>query len=104
MSFKAITANRLREGDVVYLTDSGQWSVFLNKSRISSDEAVLEEMQAQAEADVSARKIVAPYLIELVEIDGILQPLSTRETIRATGPTVSADFRDAHSKQRGKAA
>jgi len=104
MSMKAITANRLREGDVVYLTDSGQWSVFLNKSRISSDEAVLEEMQAQAEADVSARKIVAPYLIELVEIDGILQPLSTREAIRATGPTVSADFRDADSKQRGKAA
>ena len=101
MNLQVITANRLREGDVVYLTDTGIWSVFLNKSLISSDAAVLQAMQAQAEADVEARKIVAPYLMEVVEIDGILQPLSTRETIRASGPTIRADFRSAYSKQSG---
>jgi hypothetical protein len=98
-SLKAMTANRLREGDVVYLTDTGQWSTHLNESRVSNDAAAQQEMLAQAEADVAARRIVAPYLMEVAEIDGILQPLSTRETIRAAGPTVRADFRDAEVTQ-----
>jgi hypothetical protein len=93
MSLKAVTANRLREGDVVYLTDRGHWSLHLNESRISGDKAEQEAMLAQAMADVEARKIIGPYLMDIVEVDGILQPLSTRETIRAAGPTVRADFR-----------
>jgi hypothetical protein len=101
MRLKAVTANRLREGDVVYLTDSGNWSPYLNQSRISADEAAVEAMLAQAEADVAARRIVAPYALEVIEVDGILQPLSTRETIRAAGPTVRADYRDAYLDRRG---
>lgn len=94
MSLKAVTANRLREGDVVYLTDTGRWSAHLNESRVSDDPAILEALMAQAEADVAARLVIGPYLMEVAEIDGILQPLSTREIIRAAGPTVRADYRD----------
>ncbi len=94
MSLKVVTANRLREGDVVYLTDTGRWSVHLNESRISDDAGVLDALMAQAEADVAARLIIGPYLMEVIEVDGILQPLSTREIIRAAGPTVRADYRD----------
>lgn len=101
MSLKVVTANRLREGDVVYLTDSGRWSPHLNESRIGSSESVVEEMLAQAEADVAARRIVAPYAFEVVEVDGILQPLSAREMIRAAGPTVRADYRDTASQESG---
>lgn len=94
MSLKVVTANRLREGDVVYLTDTGRWSVHLNESRTSDDAGVLDALMAQAEADVAARLVIGPYLMEVVEVDGILQPLSTREIIRAAGPTVRADYRD----------
>jgi hypothetical protein len=93
-ALQIVTANRLREGDVVYLTESGAWSTHLNESRATDDKAVVEAMLAQAAADVAARLIVAPYAFEVVEIDGILQPLSARETIRAAGPTVRADYRD----------
>ena len=92
---QVVTANRLRQGDVVYLTDSGSWSPHLNESRASADKAVVEAMLAKAAEDVAARLVVAPYAFEVVEIDGILQPLSARETIRAAGPTVRADYRDA---------
>ena len=92
-SLKIVTANRLREGDVVYLTDNGQWSSYLNESRTSRDQAEIESMLTQAAADVAARKVVAPYAMEIVEVDGILQPLSAREIIRAAGPTVRADYR-----------
>ena len=101
MSSKVVTANRLREGNVVYLTDTGEWSAHLNQSRVSSDATVLSALMAQAEADVAARLIVAPYLMEVVEVDGILQPLSAREIIRAAGPTVRADYREAHREQSG---
>ena len=107
MSLKAVTANRLREGDVVYLTDRRLWSPHLNESRVSGDKAEQAAMLAQAEADVEARLIVGPYLMDIVDVDGILQPLSTRETIRAAGPTVRADFRGPKpnpSKQRVRAA
>lgn len=95
MPLKAVTANRLREGDVVYLTESGLWSNWLNQACASEDENLQQELLQRAEADVAARKIVAPYLIDLIEVDGILQPLSTRENIRAAGPTVRADYRNA---------
>ena len=90
---KATTANRLREGDVVYLTESGLWTGWLNQAATSNDTAIQDEMLKRAEADVAARKIVGPYLVEVTEVDGILEPLSTRETIRAAGPTVRADYR-----------
>jgi Protein of unknown function (DUF2849) len=93
MSLQVVTANRLREGDVVYLTDTGRWSLHLNESRVSADKAVIEQLLAKAQADVTARKVVAVYAFDVVEVDGILQPLSAREIIRAAGPTVRADYR-----------
>ena len=93
MSLKAITANRLREGDVVYLTATGRWSVHLNEAWVSSDKAEIEAKLAGTAADVAARLVIAVYDMEVVEVDGILQPLSAREIIRAAGPTVRADYR-----------
>jgi hypothetical protein len=105
-SLQAVTANRLREGDVVYLTASGTWSLHLNESRISEDLTVVEEMLAKAAEDVAARLVISPYAMPVAEIDGILQPLSTREVIRAAGPTVRADHRKTQSalKPRSRAA
>jgi len=103
-SLKIVTANRLREGDVVYLTDSGKWSTYLNESRASKDPATIEAMLAEAAADVAARRIVAPYAMEVIEVDGILQPLSAREIIRAAGPTVRADYRQQDNDARSRAA
>lgn len=90
---QVVTASRLREGDVVYLTADGRWSTHLNEAQASDDKAVIEALLAQAQADVAARLIVAPYAFPVVEIDGILQPLSTREIIRAAGPTVGTEHR-----------
>jgi Protein of unknown function (DUF2849) len=96
-SLKIVTANRLREGDVVYLTDGGAWSTHLNESRATRDAEELQAMLAEAAAAAAARQVVAVYDMEVAEVDGILQPLSTREIIRAAGPTVRADFREQQS-------
>ena len=100
-SLQVVTANRLREGDVVYLTDTGRWSTHLNESRLAGDKETVEALLAKAAEDVAARLIIGPYAMPVVEVDGILQPLSTREIIRAAGPTVRADYRDAGNRLSG---
>lgn len=99
MSSKVITANRLHDGIVVYLTPEGGWSEWLNEAAVASDEAAAEELTAKGEADKSAARVVEPYLIEVVEIDGVLAPLRYREALRARGPSVHLD----HGKQAARA-
>lgn len=85
---QAVTANRLRDGAVVFLTAGGAWSRAVNDSAVarSGDEAAaLLAVGARAAAE---RIVVEPYLIEVSVTDGAVRPLSARETIRAFGPSV----------------
>src|SRR3546814_21153030 len=68
-SLRVVTANRLRQGDVVSLTVSGTWSHHLNESRASDDKSDLEAMLAKAADAVAARLVVGPYAFEVVEIE-----------------------------------
>jgi hypothetical protein len=87
---QALTANRLSDGRVVFLTSTGDWSADLGAARIAEDaigQAELNAIGEQAEADCV---IVGPYLIEVREAAGTLQAVEIRESIRALGPTVQA--------------
>ena len=92
MSAKVMTANLLRDGDVVYLTAAGTWSLWLSEAWVVRDqdgEAELEAGGQQAERD---RLVVGPYLMAVAESDRGPQPIGTREKIRAKGPTVHPHF------------
>src|SRR3546814_11531897 len=82
-SLRVVTANRLRQGDVVYLTVSGTWSHHLNESRASDDKSDLEAMLAKAADDVAARLVVGPYAFEVVAIAGLLQRSEARRVGQA---------------------
>ena len=85
---QAVTANRLRDGAVVFLTAAGSWSRAVNDSAIArtgDEAAALLAIGTQAAAD---RIVVEPYLFEVTAEGGAIQPVSTRETIRAFGPSV----------------
>ncbi len=92
MSLKILTANRLREGDVVYLTADDGWSTRFADAMPLADEAAAAQLLEQAERDVAARLIVAPYLMKVADDAGRLTPLSQREAIRARGPSVRPDL------------
>ena len=94
MSSKAVTANRLTDGSVVYLTDAGAWSEWLNEAALAGDEVGAERLLARGRADAATR-VVEPYLIDVVESDGLLAPLRYREVLRARGPSIHLD----HGKQ-----
>jgi len=87
---QALTANRLGDGRVVFLTSTGDWSADLGAARTADDvddQAELNAIGEQAEADCV---IVGPYLIEVRISNGTIEAVEIRESIRAKGPTVQA--------------
>ncbi len=81
---KALTANRLSDGEVVFWK-AGTWvERFAEAELFSVDEpAILAEGQAKSQPTV----VVDAYLIDLIESEGLWAPVSYRERIRALGPT-----------------
>ncbi len=92
MTLKVLTANRLRDGLVVYLAPDGSWSERIGEARIGAGEAASAELEAGAAAAVAAQRVVAPYLIEVSDEDGVIRALRYREEIRALGPTVRPEL------------
>ena len=87
MTGKAVTANRLGDGTVVYLTDDGQWSTRVGDCLVSGAADGERMMDRAAEAE-PAQHVVGAYLIDVEVADGAVHPLTLREAIRAKGPTV----------------
>jgi len=92
MALQVVTANRLKDGEVVYLTETGSWSPWLPEAGASEDQQELAaRMQVAAQA-VAARLVVEPYLMPITDDAHGRQALSQRERIRARGPTVRCDL------------
>ena len=88
MVTKVVTANRLREGDVVYLSADGSWSEWLGDALVVDDKDGEAALLARAEESVLARQVIGPYAMKVELVDGQIHPLGQRETIRAGGPTI----------------
>jgi hypothetical protein len=83
------SANRLADGVVVFLDDTGGWTVALSNAALARDKRAGEILLERARAE--AFTVVDPYLVAVSEDDdGRLEPLSLREKIRASGLTFEA--------------
>ena len=85
-----VTANRLTDGRVVHRTADGQWVEDFARAAVL-DEGAAAAALAASEADVAAGLIVGPYVVDLVEVDGRLEPKAQREKVRVTGPTAGSE-------------
>jgi hypothetical protein len=80
---KAITANRLIDGEVVFWND-GQWVERFAEAQIFEDDG--DEALAAAQSQPTV--VVDAYFIDVTEVPtGGLAPVSYRERLRALGPT-----------------
>jgi len=95
--FKMLTANRLRDGDVLYRKGDG-WVLALAEADVYADAAAAEAALAAAQAELGQNIVVAPYLFDVRQENGAIHPVKEREIIRAAGPTVRADL----GKQAGQ--
>jgi hypothetical protein len=93
-----LTANRLRDGDVLYWR-GGDWVLTLAEGEVFTDPAKADEALAAANAGLVRNQYVAPYLFEVRVEDGRVRPVKEREIIRAAGPSVHPDL----GKQADKA-
>jgi hypothetical protein len=81
---KALTANRLIDGEVVFWAN-GAWVEQFAKAELFYDSAA--EDAALGLAKTQFTTVVEPYLFDVAEQGGIFVPVSYRERLRALGPT-----------------
>lgn len=88
------SANRLSDGVVVFLDDTGQWIANLDRAAVARDARAGEILLQRAQAEAFA--VVDPFLVAVAEDeDGAIEPLSLREKIRASGLTFEVIAADA---------
>ena len=92
MQGKVLTANMLTDGVVVYWAAGGAWTELLTEARFLTDESEQTRLLNIAEQDVERLIIVDPYLMDAVNGPDGPAPMSQRERIRATGPTIPTQF------------
>jgi Protein of unknown function (DUF2849) len=82
-----ITANRLRDGAVVYRTGDGRWTTQLGGAAVVTTAPAATTMLNEAIADDvgAVGAYVAPVKIDP---DGRVRPGNLRERIRLAGPTI----------------
>jgi hypothetical protein len=83
-----MTANRLRDGDVVFLTRSGEWALAIDNAVLAQEPQAVAALEARAKADEKATLVTGSYLFDAERIDGKIKASHIRERIRAQGPTV----------------
>jgi len=92
MTVQVVTANRLRDGVIIWLTPDHGWSEDFAESKPLRDEAEGKAALDAAAIDVKAQFVVGPYLAEVEETSEGLQATSARERIRASRlPTIVPD-------------
>lgn len=92
MTKQVISANRLRDGIVVYLTKDNGWSESISNALVLESEKTVSAALAAAQMAEARCQIVAPYLIEIDNDSGIPRPTLFRELIRDKGPSVRPDL------------
>jgi hypothetical protein len=93
---KAITANRLRDGRVVWFTGAGDsgagsWTDGIGAARLLDEAQAGPALEAAREFE-RQRVVLDVYAIDVDVEDGRPIPLRTRERIRAAGPSVRPDL------------
>lgn len=81
---KVVTANSLREGDAIWLTDDDRWTRTMGEAELIEDEAhgQLRLLHAAAQGDV-----VGAYLADARQGPDGPEPAHFREAFRTRGPS-----------------
>lgn len=90
-ALQMLTANRLRDGNVVYWRTDGWVRAFGEGEVFAADADAKAALQA-AQKSVAGNVVVNPYLFEVRDEDAGITPVKERELIRAAGPTVRDDL------------
>jgi hypothetical protein len=89
---QALTANRLTDGEAVFLTRSGEWSLSVDDAALAIEPGAAKALEARGREAESANIVTGAYLFHAERRDGRVRALHIRERIRTLGPTVRQDL------------
>ncbi len=86
---RVLTANRLNDGAVVFLTPAGAWSENIDEAVLGSEPPATGILEKQGAYFEAANVVTGAYLIQAQRRGSSITPAHVRERIRARGPTVA---------------
>ena len=92
MTMRIVTANRLGDGAVVYLSADNRWTETVGCARVADDDAGLEQLMAAALRAEAEGLVVTSYEVPVTVEGGAIRPSHIKEVIRANGPTTRPDL------------
>ena len=84
-----LTANRLSDGIVVFLTATSAWSEKIDEAVLAREPLAAEALDKRGAEFEAANHVTGAYLIEAERDGSAITPTHVRERIRACGPTVA---------------
>lgn len=89
---KVITANRLLNGDVVWLAENGSWVERITLAKVYDGKEAVAAALAEGLDSEKNQKVVGVYEMDVTVEEGVIVPVRLREKIRATGPTTHPEL------------
>lgn len=89
---KVVTANRLFDGEVVWLGAGGRWVEDLGEAHLLETKEAEATALEEGAASAARQEVVDVYSIDVTVEEGVLIPVRFREQIRAAGPTMRLDL------------
>lgn len=86
-----MTANRLKDGLVVFLGRDG-WVEDIDEATLATQEVQAKALEALGRQAEAVNEVVGAYLIDVVQEEAGLRPLRLREYLRTRGPSVRPDL------------
>jgi hypothetical protein len=90
-AIQVLTANRLRDGDVVYWRN-GAWVEAFKDAEVFAEKTAADTALASAQKFVVDRVVVNPYLFGVRVENGGTRAIEEREIVRSEGPSVRRDL------------
>ncbi len=89
---QVLTANRLSDGEVVFLTRAGEWSPAIDEAALALEPGAANALEARGVESMKANVVTGSYLFVAERLDGRVRASHIRERIRTLGPTVREDL------------
>ncbi len=92
---KVLTANRLTDGEAVWMAPDHQWQEHLQGAEVARDQLAEDVLDRLGKESFARNEVLDVNLIDVEVTSAGIRPIRMRERIRANGPTNHLD----HGKQ-----
>ncbi len=89
---QVMTANRLKDGEVVFLTRAGGWSEKIDEAALALEPLAVAALEASGSEAEQANVVTGHYFFNAARIDAKIRADHIRERIRSLGPSVRLDL------------